>query len=183
LVLGLGLAETFSPTLAIWDRTLWAKKLKIFFLVMGVPTVLLVNFVRTFEQTANWESYCFSIKSTQPCEAIRFLKETKPDVKNVFANYEWGGVLTWQLPNYRYFVDGRMPAWPVPDMRSPYTVYLDLMQAKSGYLQKLAGYGTDVIFVGSGSFLDAALQKEPRTNWKELYRDQKAVIYQKATAL
>jgi hypothetical protein len=50
------------------------------------------------------------IEFSYPYCAIHFLKN-KPFIKNVFAPYEWGGYLEWQIPDLKLFIDGRMPSW------------------------------------------------------------------------
>lgn len=115
-----------------------------------------------------------------PCEAVSFMKDKEGG--NVFNMYEWGGFLVWQIPQMKVFVDGRMPAWQDPATgKSPYTLYLDILQAKEGWAEKLEAYGTDYLMIGPGTFLDLAVQEEGPENlgYQELYRDSVAVIYKK----
>lgn len=45
-----------------------------------------------------------------PVEAIEYIKDSKL-AGNMFNPYNWGGFLIWQLPEYKTFIDGRMPSW------------------------------------------------------------------------
>lgn len=155
--------------------------------VLLLGTGYLILFLRIVPHTLNvdtdWKKYCSANQVKQPCRAVEFIRSNPIQDKNVFAAYEWGGFLEWQLPQYKYFVDGRMPAWPTPEGESPYTIYLEIIQARPGYQEKLDGYGTDWLLIGSGTFLDIELQKRSKEDqdqvWNQVYRDNLAVIYTK----
>lgn len=133
---------------------------------------------RTLNTDTNWKEYCSANQVKQPCRAVEFIRVNPIPGQNVFTAYEWGGFLEWQMPQYKYFVDGRMPAWPTPEGKSPYTLYLEIIQAQPGYQEKLDKYGTDWLLIGAGTFLDIELRtKDLGERWKEIYRDTTAVIY------
>ncbi|MFH1840978.1 MAG: hypothetical protein ABH807_02380, partial [Candidatus Shapirobacteria bacterium] len=114
-----------------------------------------------------------------PQKAVAFL-EQQP-VGNIFNTYEWGGYLIWQLPRFKIFVDGRMPAWPTPEGKSPYTIYLETLQNQPGWEETLEKYQTKYLFIAPGTFMDLLLQPGPvKYNYQEIYRDSRAVIYQKS---
>ena len=100
---------------------------------------------------------------------------------NVFNTYEWGGFLIWKLPNMKFFVDGRMPAWPTENHKSPYTVFLEILQARPGWNETLQKYNTNYIFIAPGTFLDLELKNNQglKYGWNEEYRSQTTVIYKK----
>lgn len=98
---------------------------------------------------------------------------------NLFTMYEWGGYFIWQLPKSKVFVDGRMPAWQTPSGKSPYTIYLEIIQAQPGWQKTLARYKTDAIVIFPGTFLDLELQKNSETSWRQVVRNQELVIYKK----
>ncbi len=116
--------------------------------------------------------------SSYPRQAIEYFNNRSGNVFNV---YEWGGFLIWKLPNMKMFVDGRMPAWKTESGKSPYTIYLEIVQTQPGWNETLAKYQTDYIFMAPGTFLDLVLEKNKglEFGWKEDYRDQTAVIYRK----
>ncbi|OGE31073.1 hypothetical protein A2631_05345 [Candidatus Daviesbacteria bacterium RIFCSPHIGHO2_01_FULL_44_29] len=45
-----------------------------------------------------------------PKNAVVYLRTHLPQGQ-IFADYDWGGYLIWQLPEKRVFIDGRMPSW------------------------------------------------------------------------
>lgn len=137
-----------------------------------LPKTILINTV--------WDNYCQARKSFPfPCQAIEFLKQNS--IKGNFYNtYEWGGFLEWQLPESKFFVDGRMPAWPIPSEESPYTIYLKIIQVQPGWQERLEKYKINYLFIANGTFLDLKLKNNSQKyHWKEIYRDRKAVVYKK----
>ena len=113
-----------------------------------------------------------------PQKAINFLQ--KQPSGNIFNTYEWGGYLIWHLPQFKVFVDGRMPAWPTPEGKSPYTIYLETLQNQPGWEATLEKYKVEYLLISPGTFIDLLLQPYPaKYNYHELYRDHQAVIYQK----
>jgi len=128
--------------------------------------------------TQSWGSINQLRSTSFPNKAVEYLK-TKPNIcQNIFNAYEWGGYLAWHLPNRKTFVDGRMPAWPTPNNKSPYIIYLEIIQARPGFNQALAQYQTDCLLISKGTFLDLELKKNPGYPWKQIYQDNHAVIYQ-----
>jgi hypothetical protein len=51
-----------------------------------------------------------------PYGAVHFLA-TRQSLGKIYAPYDWGGFLEWQIPGNRFFIDGRMPSWR---WQSPY---------------------------------------------------------------
>ena len=45
-----------------------------------------------------------------PQKAVAYITKN-PCTGNIFNSYNFGGYLIWQLPEYRYYIDGRMPSW------------------------------------------------------------------------
>lgn len=146
-----------------------------------ISTIIFYDIVfvpKTIQFDSSWSTYCESGTgvSFYPCEALKQYLQLSG---NVYANYEWGGFLIWQKPNIKVFVDGRMPAWKDKNGRSPYQVYLEIIQTKDGWNEKLHSLKTDYIFIANGTFLDLLLQKgSEKYHWREVYRDNLAVIYQ-----
>jgi len=126
-----------------------------------------------------WDSVCQQSKWTLPCQAVEYLKDNPNTCQNIFNTYEWGGYLTWYLPERKIFTDGRMPAWPTPEGKSPYTIYLEILQTREGFNDKLLQYGADCIFIAKGTFLDLELKEKNDYPWKSIYEDKISTIYQK----
>ncbi|OGY09588.1 MAG: hypothetical protein A3D24_05130 [Candidatus Blackburnbacteria bacterium RIFCSPHIGHO2_02_FULL_39_13] len=175
----LTLSDSYIERLKLLEKNIYFQKAISLLLISGIILLALIQVPNTFSFDTNWKNYCSSGMQRYPCRAIEYIKSHPIDGENVYAPYEWGGFLEWQLPEYKFFVDGRMPAWPTPDNKSPYTTYLEIVQAQPGYQQKLLSYGTDWLLLGPGTFLDIELQSKRGEYWKEIYRDEAAVIYVK----
>lgn len=140
----------------------------LFFIIIVTP--------QTISFDTNWEAICNTTTVTPyPCIALKKYQQLSG---NVFANYEWGGFLIWQKPNIKVFVDGRMSAWQAPDNTYPYQTYLEIIQTKNNWNEKLKKLKTDYLLIAQGTFLDLLLQKNPKKyGWEEKYRDQNSVVY------
>ncbi len=55
-----------------------------------------------------WRS--INIGAGYPVNAIHYIR-SHPCNTNIFNSYGAGGYLIWQLPEYKYYIDGRMPSW------------------------------------------------------------------------
>lgn len=150
---------------------------------LSIPAIIicLIIFSKNVTSTAafnlNWENYCNRGQIPNPCEFVK----KYPDLKgNVFATYEWGGFLIWKMPNMKVFADGRTPSWLDENGNSTYEILLAIIQAQPGWDEKLSETATDYILIGPGTFLDLTLNQNPeKYGWKELYRDNVAVLYTK----
>lgn len=134
---------------------------------------------KTVKFDLDYAIYCQDGLVSLPCAAVDRLRSK---TGRIFNSYEWGGFLIWQLPQMQVFVDGRMPAWRDSEGKSPYAVFLEIIQAQPGWDKKLEQYGTEYLLIGPGTFLDLALREDKGTTypWQEEYRDQAAVIYRRA---
>jgi hypothetical protein len=147
---------------------------------------LFVRLPKTIKTNSSWQNFCQDSNQTYPCEAINFLKNqpekglSSESEENIFNRYEWGGFLIWQLPEYKVFIDGRMPAWPTPSGKSPYTIYLETLQTQPGWQETLNRYDINWILISPGTFMDLKLKPNPENfGWSEAYRDKKSVIYKR----
>ncbi len=135
----------------------------------------IIQIPKTLGFSSSWNSYCRTLGNNFPCEA---LKNAPYLSGNIYASYEWGGFLIWQLQKAKVFVDGRMPAWIGENGKSPYESFLYIMQTQLGWNEKLHSLKTDYIFIYPDTFIDLLIKKEPKKySWKETYRDEQAVIY------
>lgn len=140
---------------------------------------LFIRLPQTLRINSSFQNYCQTSPLTYPYEAITFLKQ-QPEKGNLFNRYEWGGFLIWQLKEYKVFIDGRMPAWPTPSGKSPYTIYLETLQTKPGWQETLTNYDINWILISPETFMDLKLKPNPeKFGWKEVWRDKKSVIYKK----
>lgn len=137
--------------------------------------ILIIYVPKTIKFDTSWTEYCQKGQIAYPCQAIEKFPQL---IGNVFNTYEWGGFLIWQKPNDRVFVDGRMPSWKDENGKSPYQVFLDIIQTQPGWNEKLNRWKTNYLLITNGTFLDLLLKKEAnKYNWHEVYRDDIAVIY------
>ncbi len=144
-------------------------------LVCAFCFVLIVNVPKTIDFNSSWKNYCDRSAIRYPCEAIKNYPELSG---NVYAAYEWGGFLIWQKPQIKVFADGRMPAWRDADGKSPYQVYLEIIQTQPGWNEKLNSLKTDYLLIANGTFLDLLLkEKSKKYHWQEVYRNKYHVIY------
>lgn len=121
------------------------------------------------------QNYCDVGYVHYPCKGVEFLRNA---TGNIFNTYEWGGFLIWKLPNLKVFVDGRMPAWKGENNESPYTSWLNILQAQEGWDKKLKALDTKYIFISEGTFLDLELKDNPsKFGYKEQFREGGSVIY------
>lgn len=146
-------------------------------LLLSILPLLMFKLSTTFKMATNWDYYCQKAIVVYPCLAIDFIRNNQLQAKNIFNAYEWGGLLEWQLPEYKFFVDGRMPAWPTPEGKSPYSIYLEILQTQPGYQEKLDQYKTDALLIQVNTFMDVELREKKDSPWQEIYRDKVAVIY------
>jgi hypothetical protein len=93
----------------------------------------------------------------------------------MFNSYNWGGYLAWRLyPAYPVFVDGRTDLYDDALL----TEYLDAAQGRPDYKSILAKYGVKLVLVEQDSLLADRLQAD--AGWRQLYRDERAVVFQRA---
>jgi len=176
LSLGLVIAETKFLKKYQRDNNLQAITQAVISLLLVLALVRLpVNLKTSLSQKA----FCENHFVAYPCSAVNWFKNNRP-AGNIFNMYRWGGFLSWQLPQAKILVDGRMPAWPEPSAKSPYTIFLEILQARPGWSRTLRDkYQIDYLFIPPGTFLDLAIQASSPSDWQEIYRDQRAVIYEK----
>ena len=141
--------------------------------LMGIVLFLVLSKTPKF----NWD--LIEKERNYPMEAVEYIKNSK--CQNIYNTYEWGGYLVWKLTNKKFFVDGRMPAWESPENQSPYTTYLEIIQARPGWSDRLLGYGTDCLLISKGTFLDLEIRDEEKgwqDTWVNTYEDEKSVVYE-----
>lgn len=172
--------DSFKNWLLFWLKKKSVRRdLSFFTSLVILFYALFVRLPVTFKINSSWENYCQSSFLSYPCEAVAFLK-TQPEKGNLFNRYEWGGFFIWQLPKYKVFVDGRMPAWPTPSGKSPYTIYLETLQTQPGWQETLDTNNINWILISPETFMDLKLKPSPRSfGWQEVYRDEKSVIYKR----
>ena len=108
-----------------------------------------------------------------PYDAVEFVKSEQPDGP-MFNSYNWGGYLMYKLwPQYPVYIDGRTDLYDDTFIRR----YLGVMAADDGWHNVLDDDGVNMVFIENSSNLDKFLRHAE--SWRELYRDEMAVIYER----
>lgn len=143
-----------------------------FILVLG----LLIQLPQTIMANQDRDPICQIVVHCQPFEFL----QKQPEKGNIFNTYEKGGKLIWLLPEYKVFVDGRMPAWRTPSGKSPYTIYLETLQTRPGWQKTLEKYNINWLYIAKGTFMDLKIRDYPESfGWQEVYREKGTVIYKR----
>lgn len=133
--------------------------------------VIFVKNLKTAGSQKNWaEEYEY------PYEAVQLIKKFRPEGK-MFNYYTWGGYLIWQLPEYKTFIDGRMPSWR-EDEYSVFQDYIDIVREPEEHYSLLVKYDPGWIIVPTKSELGNYLQKAHPQKWRIIFQDDTAEIYQ-----
>ncbi|MCL5410166.1 MAG: hypothetical protein M1607_04910 [Patescibacteria group bacterium] len=78
-----------------------------------------------------------------PQQAVIYLTN-HPTSNQLFAPYQWGGYLIWQLPQQKDFIDGRMPSWrwnaPVGESNYAFKDYQEMTTNKQALLDNIKKY-------------------------------------------
>ena len=149
-----------------------------------------IRLPQTLAVNSSWESFCQNSPVNYPYQAVEFLRKQPASWRgNIFNRYEWGGFLIWQLPDFKIFVDGRMPAWlaeaPLSGAKaaryiSPYTIYLETLQTQPGWQETLNEYKINWLLISPGTFMDLLLSPNPeKFGWQEVFRNEISVIYKR----
>jgi hypothetical protein len=110
-----------------------------------------------------------------PHKATQFIKNNPQLVgTNIFNPYNWGGYLIWNLPNHKFFIDGRMDNF-YSNRESFLKEYLSIHNTEVGWEQKLNKYNTNSILVETNSHLSTKLESSPE--WELVYKDNISKIY------
>ncbi len=108
-----------------------------------------------------------------PVGAADFLAQRRPPGP-IFNTYHWGGYLSWRLyPDYPVFVDGRTDLYPDEFLRE----YVALASGADDWEARLAEHGVRLLVIEAGSPLARLAALNP--GWRELYRDDQAVVMQR----
>lgn len=108
---------------------------------------------------------------TFPVRAVDYLVQNPPG-GNMFNEYTWGGYLEYRMyPSQRVFIDGDNDFFGEALVRE----YLDILNARDGWEQKLAHYNVGWVILPPGRALVQALARS--ADWREAYRDESAAVW------
>lgn len=106
-----------------------------------------------------------------PVQAVDHLRDNPPGV--LFNSYNWGGYLTYALPDSPVFVDGRTDLYGDAFLRR----YVGAASG-SDWQPLFSEYNVDTVFIEPGSGLANVLREDP--NWSVEYEDEQAVIFRRS---
>lgn len=115
---------------------------------------------------------CYGKLAKMPAGAVAYIK-TNGLAGNFFNYYTWGGYLEWELPNSKFFIDGRMDNFFV-DGKSFMEEFVDVDRQREGWYERLIAYKTD------GVIMPSNWQKQKlylvEKNWKILFEDDVVTV-------
>jgi len=121
------------------------------------------------------------IAQGMPIQAIDWLKSHPDQIgKRMYNLYGWGGLIIWQFPEQKVFIDGRMPYW----RDSSHWPFYDHQMINMGGSQApglLQHYDVDWMLIPADQPLDRTLFSNP--DWQAVYNDDIAVIYTRKDVL
>jgi hypothetical protein len=115
------------------------------------------------------------LKEGYPAGAVEFLHMSYPDGPtdgNLFSTYAWGGYLTWDLPEFQVFVDGRTDLYGDEVIGE----WLDIMGGKPGWEELLADHNVSLVLLEPGQPLVRELTEK---GWQYMFKDETAVILER----
>jgi len=142
---------------------------RVFSAICAAALVLLTLIVSALRIPHNREALLARIGQSYPVQASNYVREHGLP-QPLFNAYEWGGFLTWYLPEYPVAIDGRADLYGddsiilysrVMNADLPYTAYPSLTQARTLLLQR-------------NSLMAEALSTLPR--FKVAYSDRVAMV-------
>jgi hypothetical protein len=108
-----------------------------------------------------------------PLNAVAYLKENGI-TGNTFTDPNiWGGYLIWETPSNPVYIDGRIDMYGDEFMRE----YLGIIRGVTRWQEPFDKYGVRVAIVSPTSFLRLQLEQSPQ--WRQVYRDEMAVVFTK----
>ena len=106
---------------------------------------------------------------TFPVRAADYIRQNHPP-QPIFNTYEWGGFLTWYLPEYPVSIDSRADLYP----DEVYLAYFKLMQAEVPLESDPSFARAQTILLEANSPMAQALSTLP--DFRVVYRDKVAVV-------
>jgi hypothetical protein len=139
--------------------------------IINLSIIFLFGFLAVGKLVAVSQSSLVEAYAQQqyPVEAVKWINENYPD-SNIFSEYEWGGFLTWQVPESKVFLDGRTDLFG-DEINN---LWLSIISGDKGWNEKLDQYEAELILIYNDRPWNTEISL---SDWKEVYRDQKTIIY------
>jgi hypothetical protein len=123
---------------------------------------------------SSWFDYCNSRPNLLCSEELTQKLIQTPIKGKLFNYFNWGGYLTYRLPQMPVFIDGRMVSWKSNDDYMPFSVYRDIHRLNPNAKQQFEKEKFDLAIVPSKSQLEIFLLTQ--LNWNLIYTDEKASL-------
>lgn len=113
------------------------------------------------------------VEKSYPADAVAWLKAHRPEGR-LFNSYNWGGYLLWTLPEYPVFLDGRADLYGDEILSR----WWQVVNGEPAGWAVLEQWDVRLILLEP----DWPVVRElPARGWRELYRDETAVIFGRST--
>lgn len=165
-----------TPLLFLWLEEMISKfGKKISWKILAAVSVLVV-FVVMFNNVAKMicaygSNECYGKMGNFPYESVKYFQENNLQ-GNIFNFYTWGGYLEWQLPDNKYFIDGRMDSFYVGD-ESFLSEFAMIVELKDGWRETFEKYDVDYVLLPKEMKIVDELEK---MGWKKVFEGNVEVI-------
>jgi hypothetical protein len=125
----------------------------------------LVKAASVYPQETNW----LYISDQEPIKAVEYIQENHPPGR-LFNEYNWGGYLTLELPQYPVFVDGRTDLYGDDILEQWFTI----ARAEEGWQELVDQWQINLILLKPNTPLVTVLAQ---SGWQLLFQDDISVLY------
>ncbi len=121
---------------------------------------------------AYWVSLPAQVYAGYPKDAIEWIKQTHPNGR-LLSTYDWGGYLTFMLPEYPVFIDGRADLYGEPFLRQ----YAEILAGAHGWEAVLQQYNVETLLLPPSAALATSTSENP--GWRVVYQDATAIVVER----
>lgn len=157
----------------------------IFFAAFIIYTGKGVKIIKLFVPSPGAVKFLFSKRQVlyfdAPVGAFEFLKKYAEEGKigeRMFNEFDWGGALTWYLPERKVFINGYMPHWKDERGHEILADFGTIRNLGQNWQEFVDYYAIDWFLVMPKAPVVQALKLMPDT-WEMVYEDEKAVVFVK----
>jgi hypothetical protein len=163
--------ERFKPGLIPAEQEIYQRKSQKLAprLARVMNTIIILALAVAALGRAVWLSNSNLVYAEFPVQAVNWIKEHKP-IGPMFNSYNWGGYLTWALPEYPVFIDGRADLYGDELMNG----WWDVVNGSDKGFALLDKWQIKFVFLEPGW---PVIQKLPAQGWQVLYKDEQTVIF------
>lgn len=139
-----------------------------------VPAALLIFRVTLWYNTST-DAAQLAQKVGYPAQAVQFLAARgNGSNETLFNDYNWGGYLIWNLPDYKVYIDGRMASWR--NDKHIFKEYNQISELGPDWMNLLNTNKVTLVLMPKDSKLSNVLRQMP--SFSALYEDDVATIFQ-----